>query len=113
MSPKVYLVNPDIIKRFAEGQKIQRIADVYGVTHNTICRALRSAGIKIQSPRRWSREEERLLIRLQTEGYEQMEIARLMARSWSSINSKLTRISIVNNPELYMRRRDVDYSGAA
>lgn len=114
MKRKVWIINQDILDRYAQGQTCQRIADVYGVSRNTIVRALSISGIKMKNPRRtWSRDEERLLMRLAGEGHDRNEIANIMGRSWSSVDSKLQRLGSVNNPELYMRRRGVDYRSEA
>ena len=111
-SRKVYLVNPDIIDRFSKGQKCQRIADVYGVTADTIRRAIKSVGIAVvrERPRReWTRAEETLLIRLLAEGRTYDEAASLMGRTRRSIDGKIYQLRKVKNPELYMRRRSVNY----
>lgn len=113
MTP-VYVVNPDIVERYAQGETAPEIAAVYGVAPNTVIKALKHAGVKVRVPGRpWTRPEEQMVVRLQYEGMEHQDIADLICRSRASVRSKLTRLGKVNDPEAHLRRRGVDYSEAA
>lgn len=113
---KIWLLNPDVIDRYAQGQSCCEIADAYGVGSDTISRALKSVGIKVsrrRQERAWTRAEEQLLLRLRSEKRTYADIASMMARTRRSIEGKLYQLRTVRSPELYMRRRGVNYSEAA
>lgn len=113
---KVYLVNPDIIERYANSESCKDIAKRYGVATDTICRALRNCGAQVPEKRHcrpWTQAEFKLAVRLRSEGRKKKEIADLMGRSFHSVESKLRYRQRLQNAELHMRRRGVDYSEAA
>ena len=112
----VYIVNPDIIERYANGEPCKLIAKHYCVATDTICRALRKSGAQVPKNRHWrpwTQDEFKLAVRLRSEGNKKKEIADLLGRSFHSVESKLRYRQRLHSPELYMRRRGVDYSEAA
>ena len=121
MKPKrsaIWVVNPDVISRYKRGQSIRQIADHYGVKWSTVHNALKSADVEVgrhnkAGYRFWTDDEIKLLIDLRRKGRTLKEIAGLLARTKISVERQYQRIRAIENPENWLRRRNVWYGAAA
>lgn len=110
----IWVVNPDVIGRYRRGQSILQISDAYGVKWETVHAALKRAGVEVGRQnkagyRQWTDAEIRLLIDLRQQRKTLREIADLLGRSRVSVERQHQRMCRVQNPDGWMRRRNVQY----
>ena len=109
---KLWLLNPDVVERYQNGETCNQIALAYGSRRNTIAAALRSVGVRVRHKgdvRYWTLEEERLAVNLRQQRKTYAQIAQITGRSLDSVQSKLRKIYRVPSPEAYMRSKRVEY----
>lgn len=117
MNPKrssIWVINPDVLRRFRKGQSIKRIAEHYGVKWETVHRALKQVGADVRRQdkvgyRFWTRDEQRQVIIGKQQGKTAQEIAAALGRTKVSVDRQYQRLCSVRCPDAHMRRCDVWY----
>ncbi len=111
----VWVINPDIVRRFNCGQTVRQIAEAYGVKWDTVYRALDHSGVPMRRQnkagyRPWTDQEIGLLVKLRGQDWTYAQIADAMGRTETSVQRRYERLcKVPTAPDVYMRLRGVQY----